>query len=123
MCEKFKRGDEYINAVSNMIYVMDNCSSKVIPHCQSDNVYEVHIGEDDKNDFGKCNCKACDTVNNDTNTSESTYISKAKDGTPLGFSKTWSTSEDGINCYSSYSCYSDNIDILRENAEIFDIEL
>lgn len=45
-CEKFKRGDEYIKAQASAIYIMDNCSSKVIPHCESDEIYEVSVDED-----------------------------------------------------------------------------
>lgn len=48
-CEKFKRDTGYFIDESNVIYIMDNCSSKVIPYCKSKNVYEVSVGEN--NDF------------------------------------------------------------------------
>lgn len=43
-CEKFRRDTGYFNDESTVIYIMDNCSSNVIPHCKSDTVYEVSIG-------------------------------------------------------------------------------
>lgn len=114
-CEKFKRDDKYITAEATVIYVLDNCSSKVIPHCHSNLVYEVGISENDTEGYSD--------LTNDTNNSESTYISRSKDGTPIGFSKTWTTTEGGITCYSSYSHYSDNIDTLKEIAKDFDVKL
>lgn len=44
-CEKFKRDYGYFEDESNIIYIMDNCSSAVIPYCKSQNIYEVSIGE------------------------------------------------------------------------------
>ncbi len=46
-CEKFKNEAEYLTAESNVIYIMDNCSSNVIPYCQSEDVYEVSVGDSD----------------------------------------------------------------------------
>lgn len=54
--EKFKRENGYIEDESNVIYIMDNCSSAVIPYCKSKNLYEVSVGntddsEDDEEEF------------------------------------------------------------------------
>lgn len=112
-CEKFKRDNGYFTDESNVIYIMDNCSSAVISYCKSRNLYEVSVGEcDDETD-----------VSNDTQDSESTYVSRAKDGTPEGFSKSWVTVKDGVTCYSSYSHYSDNVDMLKEIAKDFGVKL
>lgn len=46
-CEKFKRSTGYFSDESNVIYIMDNCSSTVISHCKSKNIYEVSIGDID----------------------------------------------------------------------------
>lgn len=59
----------------------------------------------------------------DTNDSESTYVSRDKDGKPLGFTKSWSTSEDGITCYSSYSHYSNDVEMLKDIASKFGVKL
>lgn len=113
-CEKFKRDSGYFTDESNVIYIMDNCSSAVIPFCKSKNLYEVSIGE---------NNDELSNTSNDTQDSESTYISRSEDGTPKGFSKSWVTVKDGITCYSSYSHYSDNIDMLKMIASDFGVKL
>ena len=67
----------------------------------------------------------CDDEDNslDTNESESTHVSRDKNGRVLGFSKSWSTLENGVNRYSSYSHYSDNFDDLKKLARDFGVEL
>lgn len=53
-CEKFKRSTGYFSDESNVIYIMDNCSSTVISYCKSKNIYEVSIGDiDDSETDGK----------------------------------------------------------------------
>lgn len=42
-CEKFKRDTGYFTDESAVIYIMDNCSSNVIPYCKSENIYEVSV--------------------------------------------------------------------------------
>lgn len=44
-CEKFKRRNKYFKNETSIIYIMDNCSSNVIRHCVSDEIYEVSIGK------------------------------------------------------------------------------
>lgn len=46
-CEKFKRETGYINDESSVAYVMDNCSSAVFKHINSEEIYEVCVGEYD----------------------------------------------------------------------------
>ncbi len=119
-CEPMKKETGYIDNCSVVTFILDDCSSKVISYCDSEEMYEVAIGyrEDDKED-DEYDCKEC----LDTNESETTYVSRDKNGTPLGFSKTWSTEEDGIHCYSSYSHYSNNLDKLKEIASDFGVRL
>lgn len=45
--EKFKRENGYIEDKSSATYIMDNCSSAVIPYCKSKNLYEVSVGDSD----------------------------------------------------------------------------
>ncbi len=113
-CEKFKRETGYINDNPSVAYVMDNCSSAVFKHIDSKKIYEVCVGENDKEIFSSIL---------DTQDSESTYISRSKDGTPEGFSKSWITAKNGMICYSSYSHYSNNLDILKNIAFDFDVKL
>lgn len=47
-CEKFKRDNGYLTDESDVTYIMDSCSSAVIPHCKGKNVYEVSVGTTDE---------------------------------------------------------------------------
>ena len=53
-CEPMLRENGYIEEEAPVIYVLDNCSSKVIPYCKGKTVYEVSVGDDD------CRCDECD---------------------------------------------------------------
>ena len=46
-CEPMLRENGYIEEDAPVIYVLDNCSSKVIPYCKGKNVYEVTVGDDE----------------------------------------------------------------------------
>ena len=64
--EKFKREDgKYLTDESTITYILDNCSSKVIPYCKGKIVYEVTVGkEDDECDYDECeDCEEGFTVN------------------------------------------------------------
>ena len=51
--EKFKREDgKYLTDESTITYILDNCSSAVIPYCKGKTVYEVTVGEDECEDDG-----------------------------------------------------------------------
>ena len=80
--EKFKREDgKYLTDESTITYILDNCSSKVIPYCKGKIVYEVTVGDDDE-----CDCDDCDdcdegfTVNGRPATKEEfdAYVSQFK---------------------------------------------
>lgn len=45
-CEPMLRDNGYITDDSQIMYILDNCSSKVIPYCKGKMVYEVSVGED-----------------------------------------------------------------------------
>ena len=55
-CEPMLRENGYIEEYSPVIYVLDNCSSKVIPYCKGKTVYEVTVGIDDEDEC-ECSCK------------------------------------------------------------------
>lgn len=46
-CEKFRGDTGYFTDESTVTYIMDNCSSNVIPYCKSKNVYDVSVGDFD----------------------------------------------------------------------------
>ena len=53
--EKFKREDgKYLTDESTITYILDNCSSAVIPYCKGNTVYEVTVGD------YECGCNDCD---------------------------------------------------------------
>lgn len=62
-CEKFKRDTGYFNDESNVIYIMDNCSSAVIPYCKSENIYEVSVGDSDDSEYDESVIEHTYTVN------------------------------------------------------------
>lgn len=67
-CQPMKyEHDQYLKDESNITYVLDNCSSKVIPHCKADFIYEISVGEEEFDDLegsntdddsGKSNAKS-----------------------------------------------------------------
>lgn len=122
-CEPMLRENGYLNEEAPVIYVLDNCSSKVIPHCKGKTVYEVAVGdygdkfEDDFLDGICVHC--CDCVDEDCPTkckvgckddkktdkakkNEHVEYSKDKDGDLHGFI---ASKSDG-NSYYSYSMYT-----------------
>ena len=53
--EKFKKEDDkYLIDESTITYILDNCSSAVIPYCKGKTVYEVTVGD------YECGCDECD---------------------------------------------------------------
>ena len=89
-CEQMLRENGYITDDSPVMYILDNCSSKVIPYCKGKNVFEVTVGEDD------CDCDECEgyTINGKPATKEEfdNYVSQFRhDEKPTTTSTTKST--------------------------------
>ena len=82
-CEKFKRNTRYFTDESNIFYIMDNCSSSVIPYCKSKYLYEVSVSNTDYsgNDEEKSETEHTYTVNKKSLNKETfdRYFSKFKD--------------------------------------------
>lgn len=78
--KKFKRENGYIEDESSATYIMDTCSSAVIPYCKSKNLYEVSIGDIDnsENDDEESETEHTYTVNRKTVDKETfnNYVSK-----------------------------------------------
>ena len=80
--EKFKREDgKYLTDESTITYILDNCSSKVIPYCKGKNVYEVTVGIDEDDECGCDECDECEeglTINGKPATKEEfdNYVSQ-----------------------------------------------
>ena len=84
--EKFKREDgKYLTDESTITYILDNCSSKVIPYCKGKIVYEVTVGIDEDDECGCDDCDDCEeclTINGRPATKEEfdKYVSQFKNG-------------------------------------------
>lgn len=94
-CEPVKRDDGYIFIEADVVYIFDDCNSKIIPKIEADEVYEVGIGNEYDDCDGDCeNCPSHDE----------TYLhtSENEDGNTHGFTASRS---DG-DSYMSYSYYS-----------------
>lgn len=94
-CEPVRRKDGYIFVEADVIYIFDDCNSKIIPKIESNEVYEVEIG----NEYDDCDgdCENC-------NCHDETYLhtSEDEDGNTHGFTASKSDSDS----YMSYSYYS-----------------
>ena len=49
--QKFKTVCGYLDDISTITYILDNCSSKAISHCLGKKVYEVGVGYDEDNGY------------------------------------------------------------------------
>ena len=68
--EPFKRGNDYITAEADVVYITDDCNCKCIPNILSDKIYEVEVDLDDENDDyddDECDgdCENCSIHKND----------------------------------------------------------
>ena len=106
-CEPMLREDGYLLDESTVIYILDNCSSKVIPCCNGAVVYEVGIG--DECDCDEC-CGCCECKEETRPTTS--YSVNGKEVTKAEFNKKYEEFENK---------YMDNIrDMLLSYCEFMD---
>lgn len=126
-------GARYFDSECDAAFIHEDCNSKILKHIKADLVIEFSLysdccescrecDEEDDGDDDDC-CGDKDEDNMDTHNSESTHVSRGMDGRVLGFTKHWSTQDDGIYKYSSYSHYSDDIGDIKRLAKEFGVEL
>ena len=130
-CEPMLREKGYITDDFPVMYILDNCSSKVIPYCKGKTVYEVSVGDDE---CGCDDCEECLTINGKPATKEEfdRYVSQFKhDEKPTTTSTSKSTYKiNGKECskeefdkkYEEFEeMYLDNIrDMLLNYCEFMD---
>ena len=58
-CAPAKRGNVYLTLECDYVYLLDNCNSKIVPKIESDEVYEVGIGDFDDEYDDECTCSEC----------------------------------------------------------------
>ena len=114
-CEKVYREGYggYLYCEEDVVFVHEDVDGNFIKKNADENIvlFSVCDEGDDCNDL---NCEGC---------SESTYVTKDDDGTPVGFTKSKSTFHDGYTEQYNFSYYSDNFDFLRVVADAFGVEL
>ena len=111
-CEPMLRENGYIEEYAPVIYVLDNCSSKVIPYCKGKNVFEVSVGidEDDECCCDECECACKKDEKTATTSSKSTYKINNKEVSKEEFDKKYEEFEE---------MYLDNIRDMMINYRTF----
>ena len=110
-CEPMLRENGYIEEDAPVIYILDNCSSKVIPYCKGKTVYEVTVGDDDECSCDECEC-ACKKDEKPTTASKESYFINGKSVDKSEFDKKYEEFEE---------MYLDNIrDMLLGYCEFMD---
>lgn len=79
-CEPVKRKNGYIFVEADIVYIFDNCNSKIVPKIEADEVYEVEIGDFD---YDCENCDCCDV----NATSSASYKVNGKEVTKEEYDK------------------------------------
>lgn len=78
-CQKFKYENGYLNDNPSICFVMDNCNSAVFKHINSEEIYEVSIGDDEDNENYNSESKEHDYMVNGKHVDKKTfdkYVSK-----------------------------------------------
>lgn len=99
-CEPAKRDGKYLNLAGDETYLLENCSSKIIPLCEGSELYFVNIDDECDCDDECCGCCECDCCKGNVLVECSTD----ENGDTHGF--TASKSDDN-GCYS-FSYYANN---------------
>ena len=103
-CERAKRNGEYIWCESSVTYLLDNCSSKIIPYLQCDVNYEIALDTDDECDT--CDCDCCKESSKDISEKSKTSKVKYEDDSDEDMHGFTVSKSDGAGRYESYSIYS-----------------
>lgn len=108
--EPMMRESGYITDDSPIMYVLDNCSSKVIPYCKGKVVFEVTVGEEEC-DCDECQCACKEETKPITSTNQNFYVN----GKPV-------TKEEFDKKYEEFeNKYLDNVrDMLLNYCEFMD---
>lgn len=148
-CEKkwnvdSKGNEGYFSGESNIAFIHEDCSSAMLSHIGRGLKIEFGFDEDtdcidEYDDCHEIDCEECefkkeclDDIEDKTMESEelldgtkheAVNISRLKDGTPTGFTMSWGDTDNGMTYYSSYSHYSNDIDMLRKIAKEFGLKL
>ena len=93
-CEPMVRDNgKYIDDESSIIYVLDNCSSEVLKHLDSECIFEVGIDDDDNCSCGECEC-ACKKDEKTAAASKESYFINGKSVDKSEFDKKYEEFEE-----------------------------
>ena len=119
-CEKVYRSGHggYLYCDEDIVFVHEDVDNGFIKKNYDENIVIFSIGNEDEgsnneNDDDELSTEGC---------SDSVHISRDKDGTPIGFTKSKVFSRDGYTEQFSFSHYSDSVDFLKEIADVFGCE-
>ena len=94
-CEPMIRDNgKYIDDESSIIYVLDNCSSEVLKHLNSECIFEVGIGNECSCDECECTCKKDEKLTTAASTAKSTYKINNKEVSKEEFDKKYEEFEE-----------------------------
>lgn len=128
------------------LFYTDDCKQDIIDYCLDNDIEvilfdfeddEGYCDEENCKDCSGCDgcdcCKGCNDWDNCENHKENinTYeskttsvtVSKAKNGTPNGFIKSWDNNDGSTFSSTTYSFYSDDLELLGDVAEEFGVML
>lgn len=94
-CERAKKDYGYLIVEAEVVYLLDDCNSKVVPKVEAKETYIVEIGDE-----CDCDCENCECMSDTDNTY--VHLSDGDDGNTHGFT---ASKSDG-DSYMSYSYYS-----------------
>ena len=97
-CEPAKRDGKYLNLAGDETYLLESCSSKIIPLCEGSDLYFVNIEDECNCDDECCGCCDCDCCKDGVLVERS----NDNDGDIHGFTASKS-SKDGYYSFSYYT--------------------
>lgn len=120
-CEPVKRKDGYIFVEADVVYIFDDCNSKIIPKIESDEVYEVEIGNEYDNCDGNCDHCDCKEIDKDYYSINGKQVSQAEFEKKIKeIQKTYDSLNDWLDIADAfpeiykrlmnYACYLDKLD-------------
>lgn len=120
-CEPAKRNGKYIFIEADVVYIFDNCNSKIIPKIEASEVYEVEIGNEYDDCDGDCENCDCKGINKDYYSINGKQVSQAEfEKKTKEIQKTYDLLNDWVDIADAfpeiykrlrnYACYLDKLD-------------
>lgn len=82
-CEPAKRDGKYLRLAGDETYLLENCSSKIIPLCEGTELYFVNLDDECDYDDDCCECCECDCCCHDTEIADLEKVSYQINGKPV----------------------------------------